>query len=185
MLISLDPAMWGINNQPRHDDIYNQYLDTVSTNDRAHWFNGSILFDNLDDFVHAKKYVFQFHNAGIEFDKPMHAFRQVRDLRPIFISIDDIKSVELLRRRRLKLSHSPFDSVEFSSDERTVCAWSQQLCHHWLRVDPVLTIELMDFWNPHAIKPILDKFFQRYNLNCEGWHELYDAWHAHNIAPYV
>ena len=187
MLISLDPRMCGIDNRPRQGDIYNQYFNTVTKNDRAHWFAGTVPFDHHEIFAPADRYVFQFHNSGIDFPDAVHTFSQVRDLRPIFISVNNINSAELLRRRRLGLSQSPPDSagVAFSSDERTVCAWSQQLCHYWLRVYPALTIELIDFWNPLAIKPILDKFFQRYNLNCEGWRELYDAWHAHTIAPYV
>jgi len=185
MLISLDPTMWGIDNRPQQDDLYNQYLASVTKNDRAHWFTGSIDFENPKDFVSADRYVFQFHNSAIAFDNTRGILQQIRKLHPIFISINALESIEMLRRRRLKLSQSPFDSAGVSSDERTVCAWSANLCHHWLKVKPSLIIELADFWTPDNANPILERFFQSCNLNCKGWQELYHTWHSHNIKPYV
>jgi hypothetical protein len=185
MLISLDPGMWGIDNQPKQQNIYNQYLATVTKNDRAHWFDGTIEFNNINDFVHADRYVFQFHNSAIEFVNVRRILQQIRKVYPIFISINDERSIELINRRRAKLNTSTIDVVGVSNDERTLCNWSESLCHHWLKVDPELTIDLANFWNPDKAKLILNNFFQSRNLNCEGWHELYNTWHVHNIAPYV
>lgn len=178
MVMHLDPAMPVLVHgqlKPTHDQIIN-YLQT---NRDAHVAENQQSPAYIESLPAASKYVFQFHPETLGWEDVDSIMRKCTKLRPIFITCGREASRRLVNHRRLDKQNLHF----ISSTERAFNNFLPHIGKLCWSADPALVIEVEDYWNPDTAKPMLNDFFNKYNIITPGWEELYDVWHASSIAP--
>lgn len=179
MLMSLDPAMAGLDGSHHPPTRYLEYREAILYGLHAHWLDHELSYnrsrlegiDLVTSIVNRKKYIFSGHMDMIWLDQEFYS--RCNNLKIIDISITHEKSKLALDNRRIKRTHGG----PINSHELTLSHMTPTLCQTLWDVEPY-TIELLDFWDKDIFITWFTNFIKDNNLNIETdhWHNLYLLW---------
>lgn len=154
-------------------DIFKEYLES---HQEAHIGQEHLYVSDemIYIFIEQDRYAFGLHPDQVPGGSSKFG-RQCTNLKVISINVTTEHSQELLKQRRARLG-----SPALCANETSLKTDHHLKCRFWFGKEPVLQLELEDYWEPEKAIPILSEFFKKHNLNTR-WQELYQVWYDNSI----
>lgn len=188
-IMALDPSIKSVyldsHKELHRKQTFTELKEYLSQNNDSHVTFGHLREYDTDQMPWANRYVFCVHQ--IEYGSAIEFLKLCGNLKIINITIESPMSNNLIDARRKYLGRNiPDESIRSSYrihyGEVAELREFPKFLKDNLYADPVVTLDVAQYWNPEIAVLILNNFFTEHGIDCKNWEELYHLWLTNSIS---